>query len=380
MRTERHISECSSTCSWSRSGVTGSVTAPLCWSAVQLRKALGLVLDLSPRRRIEPSERLPADAAVVEPPRARNRAVDEEGSDRLRHRRREDPRTGAPPRGRRSAAHGRGAPRPRSAGSAPEPASPDRAAERAEGRGARRRIRHGSAAASVARVRASTSPTRMPGPLRDVGARRRPERGRGSGERGGRARRPLRRPPARPSALPSGRGARVASPTCRTAGRARARATAPTIPQPRPTTSTSSSWRRGPSAMSASSRDACRSRSRSFGRRLLHAQPPVALRIANRDRERPVVAARDDVDRRAHERRLDDRPALERPREIVAAEALEARPQPDVRVRRVLILDPADPLERARDRYAHALEQELASEQRSVQLALREHAVGHGRP
>ncbi len=54
------------------------------------------------------------------------------------------------------------------------------------------------------------------------------------------------------------------------------------------------------------------------------AQEPLALRFANRDGERPVVAARDDVDRLAHQRRLDDGAPLERASQIVARELLEA--------------------------------------------------------
>ncbi len=76
------------------------------------------------------------------------------------------------------------------------------------------------------------------------------------------------------------------------------------------------------------------------------------------------------MDRLAHERGLDHRAPLERAGEVVAPEPLEARPEPDVGVRRVLILDAADPLERARNREARAFEKQLAREQRAVQLAL----------
>ena len=62
---------------------------------------------------------------------------------------------------------------------------------------------------------------------------------------------------------------------------------------------------------------------------------------------------------------------------VVSLEPFEARPETDVRVRRVLILDASDPLERTRDRQAHALEEELAREERAVQLALRESAFHH---
>ena len=46
--------------------------------------------------------------------------------------------------------------------------------------------------------------------------------------------------------------------------------------------------------------------------RALHAPRPRAPLLADRDRERPVVAARDDVDRAAHQRRLHQRAPLER--------------------------------------------------------------------
>ena len=113
------------------------------------------------------------------------------------------------------------------------------------------------------------------------------------------------------------------------------------------------------------------------GTRPARAQPPVALRRPDPDRERPVVAARDDVDRRAHERGLHDGAPLERACQVVAAKTFETRPEPDVRVRRVLVLDTADPFERSRDRHTSPLEQELAGEERAVQLALRESALRH---
>ena len=107
-------------------------------------------------------------------------------------------------------------------------------------------------------------------------------------------------------------------------------------------------------------------------------QEPCTLRRPDRDREGPVVAAGDDVDRLAHQRRLDDRASLERPREIVPPKALETGPEPDVRVRRVLVLDAAEPFQRSRDRQANPLEQQLPGEQRPVQLAPCERALRHG--
>ena len=63
----------------------------------------------------------------------------------------------------------------------------------------------------------------------------------------------------------------------------------------------------------------------------------------------------------------------------LAAEALEARPEADVGVRRVLVLDAADALERSRNRQSRALEEQLPREQRPVQLPLGEDALAHGR-
>ena len=62
--------------------------------------------------------------------------------------------------------------------------------------------------------------------------------------------------------------------------------------------------------------------------------------------------------------------------QVVALEALEARPEPQVAVRRVLVLDPGELFDRARQRQPRPLEQELPREQRSVQLALRQHPLG----
>ncbi len=98
---------------------------------------------------------------------------------------------------------------------------------------------------------------------------------------------------------------------------------------------------------------------------------PLAPRLADRLRPGPVLATRDDVDRPAEERALDEHPALERPRQLLTAEVLDPRPKRDVRGRRVLRLDSADPVDDAGQRQAHALEQQLAREQRAVQLALR---------
>ena len=84
------------------------------------------------------------------------------------------------------------------------------------------------------------------------------------------------------------------------------------------------------------------------------------------------------MDRRAHQRPLDDAAALERTGQLVALEAFDARPEADVHRRRVLRLDPADPVERLRNRRFRALEEQLPGQEGAIQLALGEHTLGHG--
>src|SRR6266511_5798916 len=102
----------------------------------------------------------------------------------------------------------------------------------------------------------------------------------------------------------------------------------------------------------------------------------LAATPAQGDGERPVVALRDEVDRRSHERALDDAPPLERARKLVAVEPLDTGPETDVHCRRVLRLEPAHALEHAWQGRAHPLEQQLPREQRSVQLPLGQRALG----
>jgi hypothetical protein len=81
----------------------------------------------------------------------------------------------------------------------------------------------------------------------------------------------------------------------------------------------------------------------------------------------------------AHQRSLDDPAPLEPPRQRIALESLDPRPEADVTGGRVLRLEAADPLDRALDRRSRALEQELAREKRPVQLIVRQDALGHFR-
>jgi hypothetical protein len=74
-------------------------------------------------------------------------------------------------------------------------------------------------------------------------------------------------------------------------------------------------------------------------------------------------------------RRLDDLPLFERARQLLLAKAGEARPERDVRRRRVLRLQSAEPLNRLLHAELPSLKQQLPFEERAVELAQRQHAV-----
>ncbi len=99
----------------------------------------------------------------------------------------------------------------------------------------------------------------------------------------------------------------------------------------------------------------------------------ASARLADRDRQRPVVGARHQVDRAAHERPLDDLAILKRFSDRVPLEVLDARPEPDVHRRRVLRLQAAHRVERLGNRDRPPLEKALASEQGTVESARAQH-------
>ena len=84
------------------------------------------------------------------------------------------------------------------------------------------------------------------------------------------------------------------------------------------------------------------------------------------------------MDGRAHQRPLDDAAALERTGQLVALEAFDARPEADVHRRRVLRLNPADPVEGLGNGRLRAFEEQLPSQEGAVQLAFGEHTLAHG--
>ena len=102
---------------------------------------------------------------------------------------------------------------------------------------------------------------------------------------------------------------------------------------------------------------------------LRRAEPPVAQRLVDGSHHGPVVAPRDEVDRRAQQRALDDRAPLERPGERIPLEAGDAGPEPDVARRRVLVLQEAHPFQGPGDRDRGAFQQHLPCEQGAVELA-----------
>ena len=154
------------------------------------------------------------------------------------------------------------------------------------------------------------------------------------------------------------------------------------MPQPRSRTPASSSWPSRPARHQLAKLVRGPLQLALVRPRVPHPQPPLALGCPDRHRERPEVALRDDVDGPSHERRLDDASPLERPRQVLSPEALETGPEPHVSVRRVLILNSPDALERARNRKPAREDVERAAVGRAengpVQLALGENALGHG--
>src|SRR5262249_44278935 len=102
------------------------------------------------------------------------------------------------------------------------------------------------------------------------------------------------------------------------------------------------------------------------------AELPVAGALSQACGIEPVVAGRNEMDGRPHQRSLDDGAPLESARQLLTPKAFEARPEPDVPVRRVLVLDPAHTVDCLRDREPRAAKEELAGEQRAIQLLLGE--------
>ena len=84
------------------------------------------------------------------------------------------------------------------------------------------------------------------------------------------------------------------------------------------------------------------------------------------------------MDRRAQQRGLDDRAVHQCAGHLVARETDDTGPESDVYGRRVLRLHAAHRLEHPRNRPLDSLKQELACEQGTIELALRECPSGLG--
>ena len=81
------------------------------------------------------------------------------------------------------------------------------------------------------------------------------------------------------------------------------------------------------------------------------------------------VAHRDQVDRAAHQRQAHGLALGQHPPELVRVEALDARPEPEVRRQRFLRLEADEELHDVGHRRGDALEQQLPLEQRSIERA-----------
>ena len=136
---------------------------------------------------------------------------------------------------------------------------------------------------------------------------------------------------------------------------------------------------------------------RALGKRLLRRRgglPHVCLRRAalviaqpcgTTARPRPgrherIVAGRDEVNRDPHHRPLNRAPLLQRLRQVGHVEFLEPCPEPDVAAGRVLGLKATDCFDRLDHRLRRAFEEELAGQQRPVQLACAQRPHGYTAP
>ena len=88
----------------------------------------------------------------------------------------------------------------------------------------------------------------------------------------------------------------------------------------------------------------------------------------DRRAEGEAVACGDEVDRPAHERQPHGLARLEQPLQLLGAEALEPRPERDVRILRLLRLQADEVLDRLGGRPLHPPEQELPLQQGPIQL------------
>ena len=92
--------------------------------------------------------------------------------------------------------------------------------------------------------------------------------------------------------------------------------------------------------------------------------------------EEEVVVCGNGVKGRPHEPALDQAPVVERPGERVGLEALDPRPQGDVRRGRFLGLHPADRAGRLGDVDLRPMQQVLPRKRRPVELDARQHGQG----
>ncbi len=93
--------------------------------------------------------------------------------------------------------------------------------------------------------------------------------------------------------------------------------------------------------------------------------------------EQQGVVGGDEVDRPAHDDDPHDAPFPQQRGQVVGDEAVEPRPQPEVRVQRYLGLHADEVVDGVERRAAGALEEQLAGQRRPVQGARRQDIGGH---
>ena len=112
--------------------------------------------------------------------------------------------------------------------------------------------------------------------------------------------------------------------------------------------------------------------------RLVRRRPERRGELAAHGHDRPVRARRGDVQRAPLEQSFHEPSTRERLRQLVALEAVEPRPEREIRARRRLRLQPAEPLDRPHDAERLPFEQQLPLQQCAVQFAPCEETVRAG--
>ena len=106
-------------------------------------------------------------------------------------------------------------------------------------------------------------------------------------------------------------------------------------------------------------------------------EPAIRDHLQHRPKRQPVVGGHEMDGGPEHRCRPDHAALLEQPGELERIETLQSRPELVVRVPGLLRLQGDDVLDGGFDREVHALQEELAREQRTIERAAAQDGIGH---